>query len=109
MAPPGTKIFAHEKPTQRATRRKHVVAGWYIGPELDHYSCFKLFMTEKISERISDIVDFLPQNVRMPRVSSADAATPAARYLVEALKSPTPNAPFATINETHHTALIKLA
>ena len=86
MAPPGTKIFAHEKPTQRATRRKHVVAGWYIGPELDHYSCFKLFMTEKISERISDIVDFLPQNVRMPRVSSAEAAMPAARYLVEALK-----------------------
>ena len=45
----------------------------------------------------------------MPRVSSANAATLAARYLVEALKQPTPNAPFATINDTHHTALRNLA
>ena len=39
----------------------------------------------------------------MPRVSSADAATLAAIYLVEALKHH-----FATINDTYHTALIKL-
>ena len=40
----------------------------------------------------------------MPRVSSADAATLAALYLVEALKHH-----FATINDTHHIALINLS
>ena len=47
--------------------------------------------------------------MNIPRVSSANAATLAAQYLMEALKHPTPNAPFETINDTHHTALINLA
>ena len=45
----------------------------------------------------------------MSRVSSAGAATLAAQELVESLKNPTPNAPFATINDTHHTGLIIMA
>ena len=47
--------------------------------------------------------------MRMSRVLSADAATLAARYLVEALKNLTPNKPFAKINDTHHTSLRSLA
>ena len=46
-----------------------------------------------------------PHNVRMLRVSSADASRLAARDLSEALQKPTPNAPSATINDTHHKAL----
>ena len=45
----------------------------------------------------------------MPRVLSADTATLAAQNLVEVLQNPTPNAPFAKINDTHHTDLINLA
>ena len=45
----------------------------------------------------------------MPRVPSADTNTLAAPDLVEALKQTTPNTPFATINDTHKTELIKLA
>ena len=51
-------------------------------------------------------MEFYPQNMKMPRVASADAATLEAQYLVEALKHLTSNAPFATINETHHIELI---
>ena len=32
IAPPGTKIMAHKKQNQRATRSKHGVSGWYIIP-----------------------------------------------------------------------------
>ena len=45
----------------------------------------------------------------MPIVSSSNAYTLAAQALVEALKQPTPNTPFATINYTPHTALRNLA
>ena len=54
-------------------------------------------------------MEFPPQNVNIPRVSSSDADTLAARYLVEALKHPTPNASSETINDTHHTALRNLS
>ena len=50
-------------------------------------------------------MEFPPQNVRMPRFLSAEADTLAAGYLVEALQNPTPNAPFSTINYTHHIVL----
>ena len=50
-----------------------------------------------------------PQNVKIPRVSSANAATLAAQYLLEAFKNPTPNVLFVKINDTHHTALRNFA
>ena len=56
-----------------------------------------------------DVVDFFPQNLKIPRVSSAYDATLAARALVEALKHPTPNAHFAKINDTNHIALRNFA
>ena len=67
MVPPGTKIIAHEKPNRHVTWIKNVVLGWYIGPYLEHYRCYKLFVTETISERIADMVEFFPQNLIMPR------------------------------------------
>ena len=105
MASPGTKIIAHEKPNQRAKRSKHGVSGWYISLELEHYRCYKLFGTESRSEVISYIVEFPPQNTRIPTFLSDDADTLAAQYLVEELQKPTPNALFEKINDTHHTLL----
>ena len=66
-------------------------------------------MTEKKSERIADVMEFSLQNVIIPRVSSAVAATLAVRNLVGSLQNPTTKAPFAKINDTHHTALRNIA
>ena len=65
-------------------------------------------MTEKRSETISIIVEPPPQNVRMKRVSYANAATLAAQDLVEEFKNTTPNESFKTINYTQHAACISL-
>ena len=64
---------------------KHVVLGWWIGLELEYCRCYKVFFTETRSERIFDVVIFFPQNLRIPRVLSADAGTLAAQDLVEEL------------------------
>ena len=48
MAPPGTKVIAHKITNQRATWSKHGVAGFYIVPELEHYSCYRIFVTEDL-------------------------------------------------------------
>jgi hypothetical protein len=36
MAPPGTRIIAHETPCRRRTWAPHGQYGWYIGPALEH-------------------------------------------------------------------------
>ena len=61
MAPPGMKIVAHEKPNEHATWSKHVVLGCYILPALEHYRCYKLFVTETRSYRIDDVVEPPPK------------------------------------------------
>ena len=53
-------------------------------------------------------MEFTPQNVVISRVSPDDAATLAARYLMEELQNPRPNEPFTTICDTHHAALRSL-
>jgi hypothetical protein len=40
MAPPGTRIIAHETPGRRRTLAPHGQDGWYIGPALEHYRCY---------------------------------------------------------------------
>jgi hypothetical protein len=37
MAPPGTRIIAHETPNRRKTWTPQGQYGWYIGPALEHY------------------------------------------------------------------------
>ena len=50
-------------------------------------------------------MEFLPQNVKIPRVLFDHAGTLASKDLVEALQNPTPDTPFATINETNYATL----
>ena len=44
MAPPGTFVLGHEKPTKRGTWSPHAVEAWYIGPALESYRCYKVWV-----------------------------------------------------------------
>jgi hypothetical protein len=46
MAPPGTRIIAHETPGRRRTWAPHGQDGWYIGPALEHYRCYTVYITK---------------------------------------------------------------
>jgi hypothetical protein len=64
MAPPGTTIIAHEIPNRRRTWAPHGQDGWYIGPALEHYRCYMVYITKTRGERIVETVDFFPINSR---------------------------------------------
>ena len=46
LVPPGTKIIAHNKPSNRESWQMNGEEGWYIGPSLQHYRCVKCFFTK---------------------------------------------------------------
>jgi hypothetical protein len=52
MAPPGTRIIAHETPGRRRTWAPHGQDGWYIGPALENYRCYTVYITKTRSNRI---------------------------------------------------------
>ena len=109
LAPPGTRIIAHEKPTQRASWAPHGQDGWYIGPAMEHYRCYKVYINKTRSERTVDTVEFFPTQFTMPRLSSADAAMRAANDLIAALRNPHPSAPFPHLGDQRLDALAQLA
>jgi hypothetical protein len=54
LAPPGTRVLVHEKPSVRGTWAPHAVDGWYIGPAMKHYRCHRVWIWETRAERIAD-------------------------------------------------------
>ena len=72
LAPPGTRVIAHEKPQQRATWDPHGVNGWYVGPALEHYRCITCYIPSTGKERVVDTVQWFPHVVPIPAASTDD-------------------------------------
>jgi hypothetical protein len=95
MAPPGTKIVVHEKPKQRRTWDPHGVDGWYLGPATKHYRYYRVFINKTRLERITDTVEFFPQEIEMPYPTPTEIAVEATKTLIRTLQNPVPSTPFA--------------
>jgi hypothetical protein len=40
--------------------------GWYIGPALEHYRCYTVYITKTRSSRIVETVEFFPHQFKIP-------------------------------------------
>ena len=60
LAPPGTKVLVYETPSTRRSWSPHGIVGWYVGPAMDHYRCFRCFIPKTGNERIAETVQFFP-------------------------------------------------
>lgn len=109
MAPPGTLSVGHEKPSNRGTWAPHGSTAWYVGPALNHYRCYTLYMPKTHATRIFDTVEFFNDDYPVPQTSSQDAAIRAAQDLTEALKNPHPAAPFLNFGTAANDAIKQLA
>jgi hypothetical protein len=85
MAAPGTRIIAHETPKRRRSWAPHGQDGWYIGPALEHYRCYTVYIRKTRGERVAETVDFFQENFKLSFPSAQDLATKAAAELTHAL------------------------
>jgi hypothetical protein len=109
FAPPGCKIIAHEKPSQRRTWAPHGQHCYSLGPAMHHYRCQNVYITSTASERIVETLEFFPHNSPMPQNSSTDRLLMAANDMTDALNYTHPDVPFATVGDDTITALSQLA
>jgi hypothetical protein len=58
MAPPGTRIIAHETPNRRRTWAPYGQNGWCTGPALERYRCYTVYITKNRGERVVETVVF---------------------------------------------------
>ena len=61
-----TKLLVHIKPEIRESWTPRATNGWYIGPALRHYRCYRVWILETNAERISDTIAWFPRHVKMP-------------------------------------------
>jgi hypothetical protein len=109
IAPAGTRVMIHEKSSVRGTWAPHAVEGWYLGPAMHHYRCYRVYVKETSAERIADTLAWFPKHVAMPVQSSRDAATTAAQALIHALLHPVHASPLSAISDHQRLALNQLA
>jgi hypothetical protein len=57
LAPPGTRVLVHEKSSARDSWFPHGIDGWYIGPALESYRCFKVWIWDIRNERVCDTLE----------------------------------------------------
>ena len=109
LAPPGTRVIIHEKPTTCQTWAPHGTDGWYLGPALHHYQCYHVWVPRTHAERIVDTISFSPKGVPLPELTHKDAAIQAARKLTHALQQPSFRRPLAQFHDDHLTSLRELS
>ena len=109
LAPPGTRVFVHEKPTQRRTWGPHGIDGWYVGPAMDHYQCYRIWIPSTHAERIADTIQFFPTLLHTPTLSHRDAALQAARELTHALQNLNNANPLSQLSDDQLRALHQLS
>ena len=85
MAPPGTAITIHEKPDQRGSWSKHGIQGFYLGPAMATYRCYRVWTKHKESTRISDTIAWHPHGYAWEQHSPLDIIGTSADILVQAI------------------------
>ena len=88
MAPPGTKVVTHLKPTQRASWDFHGDSGFYVGPALEHYRCVQCLMSKTRRLRVSDTVQFFPHATPFPQLTLNDRLLAAIDEIISTLSAP---------------------
>jgi hypothetical protein len=109
MAPPGTRIIAHETPSRRKTWAPHGQDGWYIGPALEHYRCYTVYINKTRGKSVVETVDFFSETFKLPFPSTQYLATKAATEFTHALLHPQPVGPFCKVGDEQTLALKRLA
>jgi hypothetical protein len=85
------------------------IDAWYIGPAMKHYRCYRVWIWNTRSERVTDTLAWFPTPVIMPTLSSLDLALAAAKDLVRALQHPSAGSPLAPSTDSQTAARKQLA
>ena len=87
MAPLGIKGVIHlSKSERKTTWSDHGLEGWYIGPCLDKYRNYRIWINDSKGVREHNSVDFFPVKSRFPNNTSEDRLIEAVRDLTHELQ-----------------------
>ncbi len=90
LGPVGCRVLIHAKPITRQSWDFQAKQGFYIGPALDSYRCFKLVNADTKSQCISDTVEFHHKYLAIPAPTPEDRIIQGLQQVPGALTGATP-------------------
>jgi hypothetical protein len=72
MGPAGSRVIIHSKASLRRSWDFRGHDGFYVGPALQHYRCYRVLSKESHAVTISDAIKFRHHYLPSPRVSTED-------------------------------------
>jgi hypothetical protein len=109
IAPPGIRVLVHERASTQGTWEPHAVDGWYVGPAMDHYRCYRVFIEETNAERITDTISWYPTKVNIPTATSQEIIVEALSDTPHELCNQRPDNSIVTIGPEQTSVLKKIA
>jgi hypothetical protein len=79
-----------------------------MGPALDSYRCYRIWIWETCGIRVCDTVTWFPSKVPMPKSSSTGMIVASLRDIAHALQHPEPRSPLLPQSDSHKSALEQL-
>lgn len=70
--PCGMLVLIYDSPETRGTWAPHGVKGYYLGPELAHYRCYKVFAIPTSANRIAETIALFPDPHLVPGAARSD-------------------------------------
>ena len=107
LAPPGTKVVVHHN--KITTSGIHSLDGWYVGPSMNHYRCYTCVIPSTGGKMYADTVDFFPENVSFPTVTSEQYLHEATTDILIILQSPEKSIPSLTYGSPITNTYIQVA
>jgi hypothetical protein len=100
LGPVGCRVLIHAKPTTRRSWDYRAKEGFYIGPALDSYRCFKLVKMDTKSQVISDTVESRHAYHTIPAPSTEDRIVHGLRAITDASLIRRPRLPFRNLRRS---------
>ena len=106
MAPPEVRGIVHEKPDkEHSSKFPHGVDGWYVGPALDLYQCYNVWICNICSLLTCDTLSWFPTKVMMPIASSNDLILASIQDILENIQNPRQDSSIDPLTDSHITIL----
>jgi hypothetical protein len=86
LAPLGTEVLIHLKPSRRLTWGYHAAKAWYLSHATNHYRCIRVIMKDTGAERVTDTFRYQHHAIPVPHITATDRIIVAARRLADAIK-----------------------
>jgi hypothetical protein len=85
LAPLGTKVLVHLKPTQCKSWGYHAAKAWYLSHAKNHYRCIQVIMRDTGGEPITDTFRFQHHALPVPHITATNCILQATERLADAI------------------------